>query len=273
MMRTSSQTTMFRGSPSHAAVYYVNNNPILTAEKWKVAVGAPVRATAALSGNNIYIGASNGIFYSINQQTGTIDWTFDAGDAIHSSAAVSNGTVFFTDNKQALYALDAKSGRKSWSMTFGKSLSYPWAFDYFYSSPVIENNELIIGIKDGYIYNVDILKKSVRWKFKTQGIVRSTPAIEHNVVYAADTEGFLYALDRITGNEKWRFGITGHSLKNEDFGFDRRAIISSPVVIADKVIIGGRDGFLYAVDKNTGKELWRNDHSDSKACYPTMIRR
>ena len=47
----------------------------------------------------------------------------------------------------------------------------------------------------------------------------------------------------------------GDTLKNEKFGFDRRAIIASPVVAGNKVIVGGRDGFLYAVDKDTGKQF------------------
>jgi outer membrane protein assembly factor BamB len=263
MQQAYSQRTMFLGSADHSAVYTTQNNDILTAEKWKLTIGAPVRATAALSGGQVYIGSSNGIFYSISQETGTITWQYDAGDAIHSTAAIDDGIVYFTDNKQALHALNAKSGKKKWTMVFDKSLAYPWAFDYYYSSPVIDKKELVIGIKDGHVYNIDVAKKVIRWKFKTQGIVRSTPAISGDLVFAADTEGMLYALDRNTGKEQWRFAITGNSLKNEDFGFDRRAIISSPVVIDNKVIFGGRDGFLYAVDKNTGKELWRNDHQVS----------
>lgn len=52
-------------------------------------------------------------------------------------------------------------------------------------------------------------------------------------------------------------------LKNEDFGFDRRAIISSPTVTNNKIIFGCRDGFFYAVNVNNGKELWHVDHNVS----------
>ena len=44
------------------------------------------------------------------------------------------------------------------------------------------------------------------------------------------------------------------------FGFDRRAVIAAPIMTGNKVLIGGRDGFGYCLDKNTGKQLWRIDH-------------
>jgi outer membrane protein assembly factor BamB len=68
----------------------------------------------------------------------------------------------------------------------------------------------------------------VTWKFKADNIVRSTPAVSDNAVFFGDIDGNLYRVDATTGKELWRFKTIGNGLKNEDFGFDRRAIISSP---------------------------------------------
>ena len=54
----------------------------------------------------------------------------------------------------------------------------------------------------------------------------------------------------------------GDSLKNENFGFDRKAILSSPVVYGNKIVFGSRDGILYCVDTN-GKLVWTMDHKVS----------
>ncbi len=139
-------------------------------------------------------------------------------------------------------------------------MNYDWGFDYYYSSPTIADGKLLIGAKDGFVYNINAANGKKIWKFKTDGIVRSTPAVENADVYFGDVDGVLYKIDFNSGKEIWRFKTTGNGLKNEDFGFDRRAIISSPVITQNKILVGCRDGFLYAVNKETGKEDWRMDH-------------
>jgi hypothetical protein len=142
-------------------------------------------------------------------------------------------------------------------------MNYDWGFDYYYSSPTIADGKILIGAKDGFVYNIKSSNGKKIWKFKTDGIVRSTPAVENNEVYFGDVEGVLYKVDFNTGKEIWRFRTTGNGLKNEDFGFDRRAIISSPVITQNKILFGCRDGFLYAVDKASGKEAWNMNHNVS----------
>src|SRR4029078_12838304 len=167
--------------------------------------------------------------------------------------------VFFSDNKQTVYAFKEASGQLLWKFDLGSKQAYPWRFDYFYSSPTLFENKLIIGGDDGYLYLLNQSDGKIIWKFKSHGIIRSTAAVFDNTVVFGDMDGTLYALDVKDGKEKWNFKTMGDSLKNENFGFDRKAILSSPVVHGDKIIFGSRDGILYCVDTN-GKLLWKMDH-------------
>lgn len=255
--------SMFRGTPDHSNHYNSGIKGFFNETSWKFYADAPVRSTVAVVNNSIYFGSSKGIFYCLNKNTGKAKWIFKPGYAINSSAAYHNSNVFFSDNQQSLYSLSSSSGKMNWKASLGTSKSYPWAFDYFYSSPTIVDGHILIGSKDGCVYNIDELTGRITWKFKTEGIVRSTPAIANDIVYVGDTEGNLFAIDLKNGVQKWRFEIEGHNLQNEKFGFDRRAIIAAPVIAGNKVIVGGRDGFLYAVDKITGKQVWRIDHEVS----------
>ena len=257
------QTNMFRGEPTHQNAFTAKSNWVFGETAWKFEAGAPIRASVVYSNDAIFFGSANGLFYALNKHTGAIKWTYNAGNAIHSSAAYDNGKVYFSDNKQTLYCLNATTGKLVWKHDFDKNLPYVWAFDYYYSSPTILGNDLLIGAKDGFLYNINKLTGTTKWKFKTRGIIRSTPAIKHSIVYAGDTDGILYAVDLLSGKEKWQFHTMGYGLKNEDFGYDRRAIISSPVVAGNKVLAGCRDGVLYAVYINGGKEAWRMDHQVS----------
>lgn len=257
------QPAMFRGTTQHTSAITSKSDYVLADELWKFNANAPIRSTTVCNNNAVFFGSSKGIFYALDKITGVIKWQFNTSYAINSSPALYNSNVYFSDNKQSLYSLNATTGKQNWKLNFGTSLNYDWGFDYFYSSPTIINNAILTGAKDGFVYKVDATNGNVIWKFKTDGIVRSTPAIDNNLVFFGDTEGVLYAVDLNDGKEIWRFKTIGNGLKNEDFGFDRRAIISSPTVANDKIIFGCRDGFFYAISKTSGKELWHVDHQVS----------
>ena len=257
------QTNMFRGDANHQNAFTSKNNIVFGETAWQFDAGAPIRSSVVYSNNAIFFGSANGIFYALDKLSGKIKWTFNSDNAIHSSAAIDNGMVYFSDNKQTLYCLNSNNGKLVWKHDFGPNITYLWAFDYYYSSPTISGINLLIGAKDGFLYNFNKSTGNIIWKFRTTGIVRSSPAIKDGVVYSGDTDGILYAVDLQKGTEKWQFHTMGYGLKNEDFGYDRRAIISSPVVAANKVIAGCRDGILYAVSIDNGKEVWRMDHEIS----------
>ena len=253
------QPLMFRGESESKST----NTGVFGKESWTFNAGGPIRSTAASNENNIYFGASNGKFYALDKKSGKIKWLFTSQYPINSSPALQNGMVYFSDNQQCLYSLNASTGKMIWKYEFGESKPYDWSFDYYYSSPTLIGNQIIIGAKDGYVYKINQNTGKPAWKFKSEGIVRSTAYVQDGALFFGDTDGILYAVDLNTGKEVWRFLTVGNGLKNEDFGFDRRAIISSPVIKNDIIVFGCRDGFLYAVDKKTGKELWRMDHQVS----------
>ena len=250
---------MFRDNSSHFTPAITASEKIYDRKAWSFFAEAPVRSTPVISGNSIFIGTTQGKFFAINKNTGKQTWQYNTGFAVNSSAACQDGKVFFSDNKQTVYALKEITGQMLWKFDLGSKQAYPWRFDYFYSSPTLFENKLIIGGDDGYLYMLNQNDGKQVWKFKSHGIIRSTAAVFNNTVVFGDMDGTLYALDIKSGKEKWNFKTMGDSLKNENFGFDRKAILSSPVVRGNKIVFGCRDGILYCVDTN-GKLLWQMDH-------------
>ncbi|MFO0898655.1 MAG: PQQ-binding-like beta-propeller repeat protein [Pirellulales bacterium] len=83
-----------------------------------------------------------------------------------------------------------------------------------------------------------------------------TPTFDGDRVYALGTEGDLVCCDAATGQELWR--------KNFAKNFDGKMMSGwgyseSPLVDGEKLIVtpGGRDAALVALDRRTGRELWR----------------
>jgi len=86
---------------------------------------------------------------------------------------------------------------------------------------------------------------------------RGTPTLDGDVLYAIGTDGDLVCLDTATGKERWR-----RSLARDFGGFVMSGwkYAESPLIDGNKLIVtpGGRNATLVALDKTTGKELWRS---------------
>lgn len=247
-------------SPLHQRVAASGSDVVYDTKEWSFYSGSPVRATPLVQGATIYFGNTAGIFHAIDKKSGQLRWKYSTGSAIHSSAIASGDKVYFSDNRQTVYALDKTNGKLKWSFNMGEKKAYPWRFDYYYSSPVLHNGKLFIGGDDGYLYALHPETGKLIWKFSTRGIVRSTPAVYKNMLLFGDTEASLYAVNMETGKQVWVFRINGDTMKNENYGFDRRAITSSVMIAGNKAVFGARDGYLYCINADNGQSLWTADH-------------
>lgn len=258
MMTTAQQN--YIKSPLLQRVVNSADDKVYDTKAWSFNSGSPVRSTPLVSGDYIYFGNASGIFYCLHKKTGQLKWKFSAGQPIHSSAIINGNKVFFSDNGQSVYALDAATGKLAWKFKMGTKKEYPWRYDYYYSSPINYNGKLYIGGDDGFLYAIESQSGKLVWKFECKGIVRSTPAVNGKSIYIGDTEATLYAINTDSGKEMWKFQINGDTMRNENFGFDRRAITSSPVVHGEKLIFGARDGYLYCINNSNGQTIWKVDH-------------
>ncbi len=254
---------MFRGDPQHHGVYAAPALHSFQEIKWAHKTAGPVRSTPAVFAGTVYFGSGDSSLYAVDIQTGNEKWRFKTTGAVHSSPAIVDGAVYFTSRDGCLYAVDAQSGKLLLKFQTGATLPYQWGFDYYVSSPLVVDGLAYFGSGDGHLYACDISSGKAKWKFDTKCRVRSSPALTDKTIYFGDTNGYFYALDGETGAQKWRFETEGTKLDPAEFGFDRCAIISSAAISGDLVTFGGRDGFLYALDRQTGQQRWRLDHEIS----------
>jgi outer membrane protein assembly factor BamB len=85
---------------------------------------------------------------------------------------------------------------------------------------------------------------------------RGTPTVDGELVYALGTDGDLVCLEAATGKERWRKSFS------RDFGgrvMTGWRYSESPLVDGDRLVVtpGAKDAALVALDKKTGKEVWR----------------
>ena len=56
--------------------------------RWKYEAGSPVEAPPLVHGNNIYTGASDGVFHAVNKLTGKREWSYTTENQIVGSANI-----------------------------------------------------------------------------------------------------------------------------------------------------------------------------------------
>jgi outer membrane protein assembly factor BamB len=89
-----------------------------------------------------------------------------------------------------------------------------------------------------------------------RGGTRTTPSVEGDLLWVVDTDGDVVCLETATGKERWRKNMP------RDFGgrmMSSWAFSESPLIDGDRVVVtpGGPKAAMVAMEKTTGKEIWR----------------
>ena len=192
-----------------------------------------------------------------------------------SSPAVAGGLVYFGDLGGVVHAVDAATGKAAWTFKTGSEIK---------SSPVVVGDKVLIGSYDSHLYALGAKDGKLRWKVQTEGYVHATPAVVDGVAYIAGCDEILRAIRISDGKEMFTISsgaYTGASpaildgrayygtYENEVLGVDLKAqqdrrgatsirernfpFYSSAAVAGDRVIVGGRDKFVHALDRRPAR--------------------
>ena len=98
---------------------------------------------------------------------------------------------------------------------------------------------------------------------------RGTPTVSDGVVYAISANGSLMAVDAADGKKVWSKELVGDfGGKVPPWGYSESALVDG-----DRLIVtpGGKDGAIAALDKKTGKTIWRSKELTDRAEYSSVI--
>lgn len=200
---------------------------------WTFTCEDEIRSTGLVVGDTLFIGSYDHNLYALHTETGEMRWKFPTEGGVVSRPAWDGRRVFFGSQDGHIYAVYA-NGQLAWKFATQAAI---------HSSPRLNGDLLFIGSDAGYLYAFHAETGRLLWYFNAGAPVRSTPWAEHGRVYFGTEAGELFCLD-IQGKEQWRHQT------NWPF-------TSSPIVAGKTLYIGGRDGFVYALDAESGWVLWK----------------
>jgi len=163
--------------------------------------GAVVSSPAVADGK-VFFGCNNGWVYALDQDNGSLIWSFETGGLVSSSPAIADGLVFVSSKDGNLYAFDADpsdgvdEGNEDpsgvpydliWSQNIGEA-----GIDLS-SSPAVADGKVFIGSYDHKIYAFDALDGSIVSTYQTDGPIWSSPAIQDGMLYIGSEDHNIYA--------------------------------------------------------------------------------
>jgi len=176
-------------------------------------------------------------------------WTFkDAGRGNATPSVVGDRVYVLGERKGKEYviAIDAKAGKELWaaemSPTWDEKGTTPFSFTVGPNcGPAVEGDRLYAVSSRGTLVCVDTAKGDVVWKKDLVGDPKDPKAV-------VTTSG--------GGEEVYGYGFSW-----------------SPLIDGDKLIItpGGKLGLFAALDKKTGKEIWRGTDVTEDATYASPV--
>jgi len=242
--------------------------------KWTFAAQLKISAGPIVDGHTVYFGSWDQNLYAVDAETGALRWKFETGNAITTMPAVHKGAVYTVSHDGNLYCLEGSTGSLKWKRPVSNGLNDKDVspnFEWVDSSPVIGPYtvgpaprtdpllRLFVGCHNRDLHAFSLDDGTEYWHFPTFNWVLSQPAIDNYTVYFGNLDGFIYAVDALCGGLVWSYRV-GKYLKYSPAVVPGsvlcEGVAGSPLVRDDTLYCGADDGFLYALDPQTGSERW-----------------
>jgi len=271
----------FRGTPHLTGVSAATLPPTLKL-LWTYDAGGsggdPIDSSAAIAGGVAYVGAGTGDLLALDLASGTLRWKYTTGNLIgESSPFVGAEAVYIGDLGGLVHAVSRRDGKRLWTFKTGSEIK---------SSPVLVNDLVLIGSYDTHLYAIDARSGTLRWKVQTKGMVHATPAVQDGLTFVAGCDAVFRAIRIADGTEAYHIESGAYTaaspvldgdrayfgtFNDEVLALDlkgRRTLwryadpdarfpyYSSAALHGGRVIVGGRDKVVHAIDAATGKQAW-----------------
>jgi len=154
----------------------------------------------------------------------------------------------------------------------GHSSPVIWQDRIFLTSCLTDSHDRVLQCFDRrsgkQLWQQTVISPPLEGKHTLNSFASSTPATDGKLVYASflDVDKMLIAAYDFSGRQQWVVRPGGFSSKH--------GYCSSPIVFEDKLIVNGDhdgDAYLVALDRATGKTLWKVDRENKTRSYVTPI--
>ena len=145
--------------------------------------------SAAIAGDEVFIGTYGNQVRCINWKNGTTKWVFEPEQRkfpFLSSAAVTSRAIILGGRDKRVWALDRKTGEVLWRYAAKGRID---------SSPVVVGNRVFVGSSDGNLYGLDLRTGRELERFELGAPITASPAVGQGCLVIGNQDGVLYCFE------------------------------------------------------------------------------
>lgn len=232
---------------THRASWTFKQEWIRSGEMKEHLKGRVVHRFTPISHNGmIIVGHALDGITAFNEETAGVVWRFPMKDGVEPGAALSHDTLFFGASDGQFYALNANTGQVLWT--------YPLRAEGL-GRPTVQGDTVYILGGNSVLHALEVATGKMKWVYTRRDTASlsirgaSRPLIRGENLYVSFSDGALVNLNKNSGSVIWE------TILNRQRRF--RDIDSAPITDGNKIFLSGYDDAFYAVDRATGKLLWR----------------
>ena len=202
-----------------------------------------------LDKNNILVSDSIAKYYSININTGELNWSKNNKYPFNSEIKKYKNKFFVIDYKNTLRCYKIDDGSECWNLQTEDSFTIS---NSKYSLAII-GDMVVFSNSIGDITAVDIESGLIIWQLPTQSsnIINETYNFktsqlvsDGNSIYFSNNKKEFYSIDVKTGTTNWINDINSNI---------------TPVIIGNLIFTVSNEGYLYVIENTTGNIVRVND--------------
>lgn len=226
---------------------------------WKSRLDAKLRGKPKVADGHIYVGSSDGKLFALNTKDGKPHWTYQddriSGNAYtyYSLPVVSNDRLYIGTASSELLCINSKSGELIWKQQVS---------DWVRSSPLLIKDKIYVTTLSGEMFviadNGDSAEVLKEVKLTDHGFTADLVGNENGILATGD-DLILYSVSPESLSLNWKHGILDGVWKDDQFATAdwTGGLQPSPTVVDGILYSGGLDGFVHALNSETGEEIWR----------------
>lgn len=232
-------------------------------EVWRFQAAGQLIAKPTIAGEQLYL--AGGETVHVLDLEGKELWRRTLPGTIAARVRVLDDTVY-VHSSAGLHALDSSGANLFWTFeladagplvdgrTWGwgaEILADPWG--WYRSAPLVDGDAVVIGTDQG-VHAVAKDTGEPKWQVPI-GPVTADPLVYEDLIIVAGWNHSVYGLERASGKVRWRFRAQVPFRRGVDW-IGYQGFHVTPVLDGDRLFVGNRNTYFYALDADDGTEAW-----------------
>jgi polyvinyl alcohol dehydrogenase (cytochrome) len=248
-------------------------------EKWIASTGNGVSSCPIVVRDTVYFGTIGGQVEAVWLASGAPLWNTQLDGPLFGTPLFRQGRLYVGDYLCNAYCLSATTGEILWKTSCGDPL-----YESFQGSASLAAGRILLGVANstgddpcvrGRLVALNAQTGSIAWTYyavndtSTGGGMWGTPSVDPETGYVyvvdgnpctgdpgRDTDAIL-CLDAHTGAKIWSWQAHYGDTYDFDFGSTPCLFDTQAATLVQGAAAGSKDGWLYAVNRATGRLLWK----------------